>query len=231
MPSQTPNLNLILPVGTEKVSRQIINSNNTLIDGAVGGIINPSVQDISSLASLKTYLLSVASSATARQNVYVQFNVTSASSPFSVGLYTGNMQKDNSGSFSVLCHGNSGGVIEVQYNASNSTWTITNFNSQLTSLSEQIANHIEIKTIIATDSSSMKAGIISACASLLTMVSTDGMYLVSVLIAGIATLDGYIMKRNNEVTGLLEADGTCYSVAYKPAYSIEVVHRISSTAL
>ena len=36
MSSQTPNLNLVLPVGTEKVSRQIINDNNTKIDTAVG---------------------------------------------------------------------------------------------------------------------------------------------------------------------------------------------------
>lgn len=36
MSSQTSNLNLVLPVGTEKVSRQIINDNNTKIDTAVG---------------------------------------------------------------------------------------------------------------------------------------------------------------------------------------------------
>ena len=36
MSSQTPNLDLVLPVGTEKVSRQIINDNNTKIDTAVG---------------------------------------------------------------------------------------------------------------------------------------------------------------------------------------------------
>lgn len=36
MSSQTPNLNLVLPVGTENVSRQIINDNNTKIDTAVG---------------------------------------------------------------------------------------------------------------------------------------------------------------------------------------------------
>jgi hypothetical protein len=36
MSSQTTNLHLTLPVGTENVSRQIINDNNTLIDTAVG---------------------------------------------------------------------------------------------------------------------------------------------------------------------------------------------------
>ena len=36
MSSQTPNLNLVLPIGTEHVSRQIINENNTKIDTSVG---------------------------------------------------------------------------------------------------------------------------------------------------------------------------------------------------
>ena len=40
MSTLTPNLNLVLPIGTEKVSRQIINTNMTLIDTAVGGKIN-----------------------------------------------------------------------------------------------------------------------------------------------------------------------------------------------
>lgn len=38
MSSQTPNLNLTLPVGTEKVSRQIINENMTKIDQYCGAI-------------------------------------------------------------------------------------------------------------------------------------------------------------------------------------------------
>ena len=36
MSSQTPNINLTLPTGVEKVSRQIINDNNTKIDTAIG---------------------------------------------------------------------------------------------------------------------------------------------------------------------------------------------------
>lgn len=40
MSSQTPNINLTLPVGTEKVSRTIINDNNTKIDTAVGNLSN-----------------------------------------------------------------------------------------------------------------------------------------------------------------------------------------------
>lgn len=38
MASQTSNLGLILPVGTEYVSRQIINSNMSTIDGAIGAL-------------------------------------------------------------------------------------------------------------------------------------------------------------------------------------------------
>ena len=36
MASTTPNINLTLPTGAEKVSRQIINDNNTKIDTAIG---------------------------------------------------------------------------------------------------------------------------------------------------------------------------------------------------
>lgn len=37
MSSQTPNIGLTLPTGSENVSRQIINENNTKIDTAIGG--------------------------------------------------------------------------------------------------------------------------------------------------------------------------------------------------
>lgn len=37
MSSQTPNIGLTLPTGSENVSRQIINDNNTKIDTAIGG--------------------------------------------------------------------------------------------------------------------------------------------------------------------------------------------------
>jgi hypothetical protein len=38
MASSTPNINLTLPVGSENVSRQIINDNNTKIDTAIGAV-------------------------------------------------------------------------------------------------------------------------------------------------------------------------------------------------
>ena len=38
MSTTTPNIGLTIPTGTENVSRQIINGNNTLIDTAVGSI-------------------------------------------------------------------------------------------------------------------------------------------------------------------------------------------------
>lgn len=38
MASTTPNIGLTLPTGAEKVSRQIINGNNTLIDTAIGSL-------------------------------------------------------------------------------------------------------------------------------------------------------------------------------------------------
>ena len=135
MASYTPNLNLILPVGTEKVSRQIVNQNNGIIDSAVGNIVAPTVQGVSTLAELKTYLLAVAGSAEARKNVPVQFNLTAAASPFNSGLYTGIMQKETNGAFSVLCHGYNGGVVEVQY--ASSTWTIMNLTSEISALNSK----------------------------------------------------------------------------------------------
>lgn len=44
MASSTPNINLTLPVGSEKVSRQVINDNNTKIDNAIGAL--PSGQNL-----------------------------------------------------------------------------------------------------------------------------------------------------------------------------------------
>ena len=41
MSSTTPNLELILPIGTENVSRQIINENNMKIDSAFGRTLRP----------------------------------------------------------------------------------------------------------------------------------------------------------------------------------------------
>lgn len=38
MASTTPNIGLTLPTGAEKVSRQVINDNNTIIDGKMGAV-------------------------------------------------------------------------------------------------------------------------------------------------------------------------------------------------
>lgn len=38
MASTTPNIGLTLPTGAEKVSRQIINTNNTIIDSKIGAV-------------------------------------------------------------------------------------------------------------------------------------------------------------------------------------------------
>lgn len=39
MASTTPNIGLTLPTGAEKISRQIINDNNTIIDGKMGAVL------------------------------------------------------------------------------------------------------------------------------------------------------------------------------------------------
>lgn len=46
MATNTPNINLVLPIGSEKVSRQVINDNNTKIDTAIGAV--PSGTDLQS---------------------------------------------------------------------------------------------------------------------------------------------------------------------------------------
>ena len=59
MSSQTPNLNLVLPVGTEHVSRQIINDNNTKIDTAVGAN-STAISKLDSNANSTTDILATA---------------------------------------------------------------------------------------------------------------------------------------------------------------------------
>lgn len=54
MSSQTPNLGLTLPTGSENVSRQIINDNNTIIDDAYGTVSS----DITALnGNLSNYIV------------------------------------------------------------------------------------------------------------------------------------------------------------------------------
>ena len=54
MSSQTPNINLTLPTGLERVSRQIINDNNTKIDTAIG-TLNSNINDYHTNSGTSTY--------------------------------------------------------------------------------------------------------------------------------------------------------------------------------
>lgn len=54
MATQTPNLGLTLPVGTENVSRTVINGNNTLIDTFAGNVNTAMDQMGSNLGILET---------------------------------------------------------------------------------------------------------------------------------------------------------------------------------
>lgn len=54
MSSQTPNINLTLPTGAEKVSRQIINDNNTKIDTAIG-TLNSNISSLSDQIANNTF--------------------------------------------------------------------------------------------------------------------------------------------------------------------------------
>lgn len=67
MASTTPNIGLTLPTGAEKVSRQIINDNNTLIDGKMGAVpvgqnlqgeidaLNGKISNVTFRRKIKTY--------------------------------------------------------------------------------------------------------------------------------------------------------------------------------
>lgn len=98
-------------------------------------------------------------------------------------------------------------------------------------LNSKMANHLEIKYISATDTSSVKNGIISCCSIFATLVNDSGFYTVRFYVAGVINLIGWVIKNDSEYTGFLEEDGDCYSFTYKPQYSIETVYHITSTIL
>ena len=103
--------------------------------------------------------------------------------------------------------------------------------ADLDTLNSNIESHLNIRYLIATDTSSLKNGIISCCEILITTVSEDGLYMVNIVIPGVKTLDGWLLKRGNEATGFVSSDGVGYIVAYKPNFGIEIVQQIASEDL
>ena len=88
MASTTPNINLTLPTGAEKVSRQIINDNNTIIDGKMGAVpVGQNLQgEIDALnGNLSNYIKTVSKdftkSCTAGESGYLQLDLTGLGIP------------------------------------------------------------------------------------------------------------------------------------------------------
>lgn len=76
MASTTPNIGLTLPTGAEKVSRQVINTNNTIIDSKMGAVpdgknLQGEIDALNSKMTTKT-----AVSVTAGTNVVIDVNRT-----------------------------------------------------------------------------------------------------------------------------------------------------------
>lgn len=84
MASTTPNIGLTLPTGAEKVSRQIINTNNTIIDSKIGAV--PSGKNLQGeVDALNSNFTSEASGSTSVPNVTRTLLLTKAIP--STGLY------------------------------------------------------------------------------------------------------------------------------------------------
>jgi len=107
MSSTTPNLGLTLPIGTEKVSRQIINGNNTLIDTAVGTLnskIDNLGYDIGSktVSGFQTDIETKLGALGNGQSFSFKVDLSDNASPISSGTHTGFATRSVSGRYNVL---------------------------------------------------------------------------------------------------------------------------------
>lgn len=142
MASYTPNLNLVLPIGVEKVSRAIINSNNTIIDGAIGGIntkITPVSLGASTLAGVKTALINLNSGMTNYTDRAVYFALSSTDGVFTANVpYIGILHRQDANNFSCNVQGKSGQNITLGYD--NGTWTIDSPKDEVATLNSNLSN-------------------------------------------------------------------------------------------
>ena len=144
MSTLTPNLNLVLPIGVEKVSRQIINTNMTLIDTAVGGKVN--VSDIVNNLTTNdpTKVLSAAQGYALNSKLIWEYvNETSTINEVKTvpahssllikcifsdgGIITQELAGDG---FFVFDHNDT--IVSVNYNQPNATYQISNIAGSLT---------------------------------------------------------------------------------------------------
>lgn len=151
MSSQTPNINLTLPVGSENVSRQIINENNTKIDAAIG-TLNGSVatlqSDVGSLSdsiatkadetklNLRRNYISCATTAeienavsgqvalmgSTAQTSVIGITVSTTGQKLSGGIWNGLLFKGDSGYYSCLFYSYSGELRQYVYLNGSKSW-------------------------------------------------------------------------------------------------------------
>lgn len=129
MASQTPNINLTLPTGAEKVSRQIINDNNTKIDTAIGTLNSKITQKnlgaFGNLSNIESALVTQLNSMATGEVQEIFFTTTASGiSVFNVWAgYVGTIYKTdaNRGVVSVIPHGTEPKTINGFY--VNSAWT------------------------------------------------------------------------------------------------------------
>ena len=142
MSSTTPNIGLVLPVGSERVSRQIINENNTKIDTAIGalnskiGTVNVNGTQCDTLDAVKTYLLSIHNSLADGEikAVHMLFTLSYTGQYFiQNSRYVGYYTRINNATGSVSLTNRTGDIIVVGLTSATSTpvWEFNSINGKI----------------------------------------------------------------------------------------------------
>ena len=135
MSSQTPNINLTLPTGLERVSRQIINDNNTKIDTAIGTLNRKvsiyTITETSSLSALQTALETLAGTMENTTVKNIKFGLSTASAPISATTYYGTITRSSSTRFLVVANGTSTNQQDIVGLYNSGTWTWNSINSNI----------------------------------------------------------------------------------------------------
>lgn len=161
MASTTPNIGLTLPTGAEKVSRQVINTNNTIIDSKMGAVpdgknlqgeidaLNSKIASsadtvVSNIAGVKSALQTFAASLNRGESklvTIVQTNSSETNIMRASARYSGYLCKNYTHSFSWLATNPYADVISISFDGS-STWTINKINSDLEKIATATWNGI-----------------------------------------------------------------------------------------
>ena len=139
MSSSTPNLNLVLPVGSEHVSRAIINENNTKIDTGFHTLSEQKANFVSlgsfTESTFTDFLKAVCASyySNAEEDKAVNFVATWSGHEF----FTGMIRKHGTNVFCMTFVGDN--IVSCKYNASAQTISVNDINDQMATLSSTAA--------------------------------------------------------------------------------------------